>query len=153
VSLLAIVIAATASLGVLLIVAGLTLSVAPRQGDLLEARLAQFTEQGRAPATLTEVELSLPLFERVVRPMLDGLGGFASRFLHAGSLEGLQEKLNLAGRPWGLTASGFAALRILSLMLFTCLGLAASVLLGFAMPAHPPPPAEQIGRASCRERV
>jgi tight adherence protein C len=133
-SLLAIGIAAIGAIGVLLIIYGLTVSVAPRPGDLLEARLAQFTEQGRAPATLTEVELSLPLFERVIRPMLDSLGSFVTRFVQAGSLEGLQEKLNLAGRPWGITASGFAALRILSLLLFTCLGLALSLVAQFSMP-------------------
>ncbi|TMF14661.1 MAG: type II secretion system F family protein [Chloroflexi bacterium] len=134
-SLLAVVIAAAAAVGVLLIVFGLTLSISPRPGDLLEARLAQFTEEGRAPTTLSEVELSMPLFERVVRPMLDGLGAFTTRFLHAGSLEGLQDRLNLAGRPWGITASGFAALRILSLLLFTCVGLALTIVMQFEMPA------------------
>jgi len=77
----------------------------------------------------------MPLFERVVRPMLDGLGAFTTRFLHAGSLEGLQDRLNLAGRPWGITASGFAALRILSLLLFTCVGLALTIVMQFEMPA------------------
>jgi tight adherence protein C len=134
VSILAIGVAALAACAVLFIVYGLRVSVAPKAGDLLEARLAQFTESGRAPATLTEVEMSLPLFERVVRPALDSVGKFLTRRAQAGSTQQLQEKLNLAGRPWGLTASGFTALRLLSLLLFTCLGFAASLLMQLAMP-------------------
>src|SRR6202011_3816071 len=38
------------------------------------------------------------------------------------------------GRPWGLTASGFTALRLLSLVLFTCFGFAIALLLQLAMP-------------------
>src|SRR5947209_3069033 len=114
---LALAIAFLAAAGVLLIVYGLTVSVSPNKGDLLEARLAQFTQSGRSVTTLTEVEMSLPLFERVVRPVLDSVGNFLTRRAQAGSTQLLQEKLNLAGRPWGLTASGFTALRLLSLVL------------------------------------
>ncbi len=131
---LALVIAIVAAGGVLLIMYGLTVSIAPKPGDLLEARLAHFTETGRMPTTLAEVEMSLPLFERVVRPSLDAVGNFLTRRAQAGSTQILQEKLNLAGRPWGLTASGFTALRLLSLLLFTCLGLALAVLMQFTMP-------------------
>ncbi|MBV9100214.1 MAG: type II secretion system F family protein [Candidatus Dormibacteraeota bacterium] len=127
-------IAVAAGLGVLLIVYGLTVSIAPKPGDLLEARLAQFTEGGRMPTTLTEVEMSLPLFERVVRPALDAVGKFLMRRAQAGTQQQLQEQLNLAGRPWGLTASGFTALRLLSLVLLTCFGFAVSLLLQFEMP-------------------
>ncbi|MBV8194998.1 MAG: type II secretion system F family protein [Candidatus Dormibacteraeota bacterium] len=133
-TLLAIGIAVVAALGVLLIMFGLTMSLAPKPGDLLEARLAQFTELGRQPATLTEVELTLPFFERAIRPVLDTVGSFITRRMRAGSLEQLQENLNLAGRPWGLTASGFYLLRILSLLLFIPLGFGASVLLTLDMP-------------------
>ena len=131
---MAIGIAIVAALGVLLIVFGLTMSLAPRPGDLLEARLAQFTESGHLPATLTEVELSLPFFERAIRPALDRFGALVTKGVRSGSLEGLQEDLNLAGRPWGITASGFYLVRILSLLLFGALGFAVSVLLTFDMP-------------------
>ena len=131
---MAIGIAIAAGLGVLLIVFGLTMSLSPRPGDLLEARLAQFTESGRLPTTLTEVELSLPFFERAIRPALDKMGAFITKGMRSGSLEALQEDLNLAGRPWGITASGFYLVRILSLLLFCALGFAVSVLLTFDMP-------------------
>ena len=133
-SLIAIGIGVVAALAVLLIVYGVTVSIAPRPADLLEARLAQFTELGRMPATLSEVELSLPFFERAIRPTLDKLGSFVTRFVRAGSLEALQENLNLAGRPWGMTASAFWLLRLLSLLLFTILGLALSILMSLDQP-------------------
>ena len=123
-----------AALSVVLIIAGLTVNMSSKPADLLEARLAQFTELGRMPATLSEVELSLPFFERAIRPTLDKLGGFITKRVRSGSLEALQEQLNLAGRPWGMTASAFWFLRLLSLLLCTVLGLGLAILLGLEQP-------------------
>ncbi len=133
-SILAIALAAALGGGILLIAFGLAMSVSPRQGDLLEARLAQFAEAGHAPATLAEVEMSLPLFDRVVRPFLDKIGNRLNKNAGQGSTDALQEKLNLAGRPMGLNASGFLALRLLSMLLFTAIGLALALLGALAMP-------------------
>jgi tight adherence protein C len=133
-SLLAIGLAAAVAGGIMLIAFGLAMAVSPRQGDLLEARLAQFAEAGHAPATLAEVEMSLPLFDRVVRPFLDKVGHRLNRNAGAGSTDALQEKLNLAGRPWGLTASGFLALRLLAMLLFTSIGLALALFAALTMP-------------------
>lgn len=117
--------AALAALSVVAIIYGLTASAAPKPGELLEARLAQFTESGRMPATLAEVEMSLPFFERVLRPALDKFGNMLNRRAQAGSQQVLQERLNMAGRPWGLTPSGFVAIRLLSVVLCfaACTGL------------------------------
>ena len=133
-SLLAIGVAALAAAGILFIAFGLAMAVAPHRADLLEARLAQFAEAGRAPATLTEVEMSLPLFDRVIRPTLDKVGGFLNRNARQGNTDALQEKLNLAGRPMGLSASGFLALRMLSMVLFTGVGFALALLGALTMP-------------------
>jgi tight adherence protein C len=119
---------------VVLIIAGLTVNMSSKPADLLEARLAQFTELGRMPATLSEVELSLPFFERAIRPTIDKLGGFITKRMRAGSLDALQEQLNLAGRPWGMTASAFWFVRLLSLMLCTVIGLGLAILLGLEQP-------------------
>ncbi len=140
-SLLAIGLAAALAGGILLIAFGMAMAVSPRQTDLLEARLAQFAEAGRAPATLTEVEMSLPLFDRVMRPFLDKIGNRLNKNAGQGSTDALQEKLNLAGRPWGLNASGFLALRLLSMLLFTAIGLALSLLGALAMPVFAVVPA------------
>ena len=88
----------------------------------------------RAPATLAEVEMSLPLFDRVMRPFLDKIGNRLNRNAGQGSTDALQEKLNLAGRPWGLTASGFLALRLLSMVLFTAIGFALALFGALTMP-------------------
>jgi tight adherence protein C len=141
VSLLAIALAAALGGGILLIAFGAAMSVSPRQGDLLEARLAQFAEAGRAPATLAEVEMSLPLFDRVVRPFLDKIGNRLNRNAAQGGADALQEKLNLAGRPWGLNASGFLALRLLLMMLFTAIGFALALLGALSMPLFAAVPA------------
>ncbi len=133
-SFLALGLAVVAALSVVLIITGLTVNMAAKPADLLEARLAQFTELGRMPATLSEVELSLPFFERAIRPTLDKFGGFITKRVRSGSLEALQEQLNLAGRPWGMTASAFWFLRLLSLLLCTVLGLGIAVLLGLEQP-------------------
>lgn len=131
---LAIGLAVAVAAGILLIFVGLAMAVSPRQTDLLEARLAQFAEAGRAPATLAEVEMSLPLFDRVFRPFLDKVGHRLNRNAGAGSTDALQEKLNLAGRPWGLTASGFLALRLLCMLMFTAIGLALALFGALTMP-------------------
>src|SRR5450759_3877688 len=133
-SLLAIGLAAALAGGILLIAFGMAMAVSPRQTDLLEARLAQFAEAGRAPTTLSEVEMSLPFFDRVVRPFLDKVGHRLNRNPGAGGTDALQEKLNLAGRPWGLTASGFLALRLISMLLFTSIGLALALFAALTMP-------------------
>jgi tight adherence protein C len=140
-SLLAIGLAAAVGGGILLIAFGLAMSVSPGQGDLLEARLAQFAEAGRAPATLAEVEMSLPLFDRVMRPFLDKIGNRLSRNAAQGGTDALQEKLNLAGRPLGLNASGFLALRLLFMMLFTAIGFALALFGALTMPLFAAVPA------------
>lgn len=131
---LAVLIASLAAASVMCVVFGVLLNASPRPADVLEARLSQFTESGRMPATLTEVELSLPFFERAIRPTLDAFGRFLTRRTQAGTQQAVQDKLNLAGRPWGLTASGFYALRLLSLLLFVTIGIALSLLLALQMP-------------------
>jgi len=104
------------------------------QADLLEARLAQFTESGRAVQSLAEVEMTLPFFERVLRPTLDRWGRRLAARNNQQRTQALQEKLNLAGRPWGLTVGGYLVLRIISVILLTFLGLALSALLRMSLP-------------------
>src|SRR5487761_1679548 len=106
-------------------------SLRPAQADLLEARLAQFTEAGRAIQSLAEVEMTLPFFERVLRPTLDRWGRRLVARNSQHRTQALQEKLNLAGRPWGLTVGGFLVLRIISVIVlgFTATALTALVAL------------------------
>jgi tight adherence protein C len=118
---------------VFMIVVGLRPSMSP-DVDLLEARLAQFNEAGRSVHSLQEVELTLPFFERVLRPAFDRW----SRRLAAGSSQqrnaALQEKLNLAGRPWGLSVGGFLVMRIISTVLGMLVGFALGAALRLSLP-------------------
>jgi len=120
--------------GVSFIVFGLTNRSTATQSDLLEARLAQFNETGRQVMSLTEAELSLPFSDRVIKPVFDKLGKIMTRRMQGGQQQAIQEKLNLAGRPGGLTAGGFVALQVMALVLGLALGLGLAVLLALAPP-------------------
>jgi tight adherence protein C len=123
------------TLAVLLAVLGLRPARSP-QVDLLEARLAQFTEAGRAVQSLAEVEMTLPFFDRVFRPVLERWGRRLTASTGQHRTQALQEKLNLAGRPWGLTAGGFLVMRIISVIVCGFLGLAVGSLAGLKLPLY-----------------
>ena len=120
---------------VILVVLGLR-PARSAQVDLLEARLAQFTEAGRAVQSLAEVEMTLPFFDRVFRPVLERWGRRLASSSGQHRTQALQEKLNLAGRPWGLTVGGFLVLRIISVIVCGFLGLAIASLLALHMPLY-----------------
>ena len=101
--------------GVILIFQGLSRP----QVDLLETRLAQF---GDRELTLDEMEMSMPLVDRIFRPFFDKIGNALTSRLKATQREALQEKLNLAGRPYGLTVGSFLTLQIISLAVFAVIG-------------------------------
>jgi tight adherence protein C len=105
------------------------------QADLLEARLAQYAEAGRAVQSLAEVEMTLPFFERVVRPTLDRWGRRLAARNSVQRTQAMQEKLNLAGRPWGLTVGGLLVLKVISTIVLGVVGSGLVVLLlGTQMP-------------------
>ena len=120
---------------ILLVVLGLRPARSP-QVDLLEARLAQFTEAGRAVQSLAEVEMTLPFFDRVFRPVLERWGRRLAASSGQQRTQMLQEKLNLSGRPWGLTVGGFLVIRIISVIICGFLGLAVGSLMGPKMPTY-----------------
>ena len=120
--------------GVSFIIFGLTNRSAATQSDLLEARLAQFAETGQHITSLSEAELSLPFADRVLKPVFDGLGRVMSRRMQGGQLQAIQDRLNLAGRPGGLTAGGFVALQLMATVVGAVVGIGLAVLLGLTPP-------------------
>lgn len=72
----------------------------PESADPLQTRLAEYSTRER-PLTLEEIELSQPLSERIILPILRGLGQFAARFTPQASLQDIQHKIDLAGNPKG----------------------------------------------------
>lgn len=120
---ISILLALCVAFGVILIFQGLSRP----QVDLLETRLAQF---GDRELTLDEMEMSLPLVDRLVRPFFDRIGNALTSRLKAGQREALQEKLNLAGRPYGLTVGTFLTMQVILLVVFAVVGYGVANLMG-----------------------
>ncbi len=86
--------------------------------DPLQARLAEYVDSGREIHSLEEIELEQPFSERVLKPLGRWLGELALKFTPQNAIETAQRNLELAGRPNGLEASTFIALRFVSLIVF-----------------------------------
>src|SRR5438309_859115 len=78
-------------------------------GDMVQDRLAAFS--GQKPLTLDEVELQKPFEERFIRPLVDRPGNYLTQRTPEKARQNLLNRLNLAGRPAGLTPENFTALR------------------------------------------
>lgn len=81
-----------------------------KPGDALSARLAEYSMR-ETPATLEEIELSMPFSERILSPMARRASGFMARFTPERSLESTRHKLDLAGNPNNWTPSEFFGVR------------------------------------------
>jgi tight adherence protein C len=115
-----IVIAALAAAAVLLITYGL----AGRQSkDAVQQRLEQLIVQ---PKSLEELELQAPLFERVMRPLVQRLARIASRGNQGGVIARTDAKLERAGYPGGLRGADWMGVKLLSTFL---LGVGAAALM------------------------
>lgn len=88
-----------AGLSILLIFAGIA---APRPADQVQERLLEY---GGRPLTLEEIELSQPLSERVIKPLLRAVAQFVARLAPQRNIEKTRLKLEMAGNPnnWGPT--------------------------------------------------
>ena len=82
----------------------------PRQ-DLIAERLAQYRDHN---LTLDEIELSLPFSERFIKPALERLGALLTSRMAKNRQVVLQNKLNLAGRPYGLSVNGFEVFKVIA---------------------------------------
>jgi tight adherence protein C len=124
-SILSIALALAVAFGVFLIFQGLSRP----QADLLESRLAQFSDHD---LTLAEMELEQPFAERFLRPILDRMGNFMTSRTPANRTEALQDKINLAGRPFNLTPGGLLALQLTSLLVLTAAGFGIATVMGLS---------------------
>ncbi|GAC1337795.1 MAG: type II secretion system F family protein [Candidatus Dormibacteria bacterium] len=117
--------------GVFLAVRGL----APQEPvvDMLESRLRAFGESGRQ-ISLAEAEMTLPLSDRFFRPVFERLGRKLSARVTVDRQQALQEKINLAGRPGGLSVGSFLVLRYVALVVGGLVGYLLGVVLGLSSP-------------------
>jgi len=79
--------------------------------DPLQERLAEYVDSGREIHSLEEVELEQPFTQRVILPLARTLGSIALKFTPQSALQAAQRNLELAGRPSGLDASTYVAMR------------------------------------------
>src|SRR5919201_3232789 len=93
-----------------IIIAVQAVTAKPRQ-DLIAERLAQYRDHN---LTLDEIELSLPFSERFIKPALERIGSLLTSRMAKNRQQLIQNKLNLAGRPYGLTVNGFEVLKVMT---------------------------------------
>lgn len=116
-NLLAFLVATVGAVAVMLIAFGVWYK--PNQLDLqtrLNLRLGKILEETRKSMSLTEAELKLSFFERVILPWLDRMGQRMADMAPSRNYDRLSAQLDLAGRPLSLTPAAFNALRAISLI-------------------------------------
>lgn len=116
-----------AATGLLIAFFSLTTS-GPSQADLLERRVRRY--EGEEPLSLEQLELRVPFTERVVRPAIERAGELLAQRAPGATRAQLNRKLNLAGRPFHLTAAEFTVTRYLLVVVFTVMAVTAVLLIG-----------------------
>jgi tight adherence protein C len=103
-------------------VVGLIIAGVASGGDSDEVaiRLEEFASRA-TPVTLEEIELSQPFSQRVLKPILEGVAGFITRFAPANALENAEHQLDLAGRPYNWGPTEFFGVRALASLMLTVL--------------------------------
>jgi len=76
-------------------------------------RLAVYGRQGGG-ATVRDEELSKPLAQRTIGPVVLRISGFLNRFTPTGYLDKIQQKLMIAGSPNNLDAPSFVVIKLLT---------------------------------------
>src|SRR5215469_8395056 len=94
---------------------------APSNADVVEGRLRVY-ETG-LPLTVGELELRQPFVDRVIRPALKRLGQFVERSMPEKVRQQIYTDLIVAGRPGGMSAGDFIAVRYVLAGLFAALGI------------------------------
>ena len=104
-----------------------------KPSDSLQARLAEYSMREQ-PASLEEIEMSMPFSERVLVPLVHRSSAFMVRFTPARTLESTRHKLDLAGNPNNWSPSEFFGIRLIAAIV---LGLLIFLLLTFVAKAEP----------------
>lgn len=78
--------------------------------DPLGVRIDQYAAREEA-VSIEEIELSLPITDRIFVPMLRGVGNFVTRLAPQSTLERTAQQLKLAGSPRNMSAAEFWTIR------------------------------------------
>jgi len=100
----------------------------PTNADLVEGRLRIY-EKG-LPLTLSEIELRQSFRDRVVRPAFKRIGQLIEQTTPVKARQQISLKLYVAGRPSGMAAGDFIALRYVLTAALCLFGIAVGMLMG-----------------------
>ena len=78
----------------------------------IEERLSQFAER---PASLEELELQQPFYDRVIKPMVSGMARMLGRLTPAQGMEKLRQQLVIAGNPYNMGTAEFTGARVMAM--------------------------------------
>ncbi len=84
-----------------------------REESPLDERLNEYISRGEE-VTLEEIELSQPITERIIVPIVQKVGEITQRFTPQNAIEQTEKKLELAGNPPGLDPTIFWAARFIA---------------------------------------
>jgi tight adherence protein C len=98
-----------------------------REESPLDERLNDYIARGEE-ITLEEIELSQPITERIIVPIVEKVGEITARFTPQNAIEQTEKKLELAGNPPGLDPTIFWASRFIA-----AIGVGGLLLFVFSM--------------------
>ena len=103
-------------LGVIVVLAGALIIVgmrSRREETPFEERLNDYIARGEE-VTLEEIELSQPITERILVPIVEKIGELTEKFTPQNAIEQTEKKLELAGNPPGIDPTIFWASRFIA---------------------------------------
>ena len=103
---------------VAVIVAGIGATHSSEEDDPLMTRLAEATQRGDVVSSLEQIEMQQPFSQRVLLPLLRGVGEFSIRFTPQKALEDTAKKIELAGNPGHIDAATLLASRFVFAVVF-----------------------------------
>jgi tight adherence protein C len=113
---------------VVLAVALVVVGMRSRQDETpLDERLAEYISRGEE-VSLEEIELSQPITERVLVPIVQKIGELTEKFTPQNAIEDTERKLELAGNPPGIDPTIFWAARFIA-----AIGIGGILLFVFSM--------------------
>ena len=99
----------------------------PTNADVVEGRIRVY-EKG-LQLSLAEIELRQPFRDRVLRPAVKRLGQMVEQMTPVKARHSISLKLQIAGRPGGMSAGDFIAMRYLLTAVLCLLGIGVGTLL------------------------
>lgn len=106
---------------VALLILGITIK---SEREIIQERLQRHTQFEDTGIDIVQEEMSKPFNQRVMQPFLRNLAGFVNSLTPSGTVQTYDDKLETAGRPWGLGGLEFVGLKVLSVAAFAIAGIA-----------------------------